>query len=296
MNAFVSLDCETLRRTLAATILRHVPTPGRWKTALDGVTLLRRDAPTEPGPCFYEAALTLVAQGVKTISMGARTIVYDQAHALLTAVDVPVLSRVARASRQAPFLAISLRLDMQMAADMLAQTEAPPQDRQSVPALSVEPISMPLLEAMVRLVHLLDTPQDIPVLQPLYAQETLYRLLCSPHREALQRMASADGRLRRVGRAIDWLKRHYAEPCRIEALAQNVGMSVSALHHHFKAATAQSPLQFQKCLRLQHAKRLIATGNDIAEACYAVGYQSPSHFSRDYRRWFGAAPSRDSTP
>lgn len=294
MRSETEAEIEPLRRRLVAAILPFVAADGATVAAIDGITLYRHAGPTEPHPCFYEPALTVVAQGAKAVVLGGHRVVYDQAHCLLTSVDLPVTSRVVRAGPAEPYLAVSLRLDLRLAGEMLA---AAPRARASGDAaadgLAVDRVSPGLLEAVVRLVGLLAAPADVAVLRPLYEREILYRLMTGPQGARLARLTAADGRLQRVARAIAWLKRHYAEPCRVEDLAAQVGMSVSALHHQFKAVTAQSPVQFQKQLRLQQARRLMLAGADAASAGFTVGYESPSHFSRDYHRLFGASPIRD---
>jgi AraC-like DNA-binding protein len=288
-------EIEPLRARLVAAILPFAPTAGAFATAIDGLSLYRRVAPTMLTPCFYEPALTVVAQGAKTVILGRQRFVYDQAHCLLTSVDLPATSQVTLASAAKPYLAVSLRLDLPLAGEMLAATARTTRAGPAGAALTADEISVPLLEAMIRLVGLLASPADVPVLRPLIEREILYRLMTGRQGARLVQLVSADSRLQRVARAIAWLKRHYADPCRVQDLADQVGMSVSALHHQFKVATAQSPVQFQKQLRLQQARRLMLSGADAATAGYEVGYESPSHFSRDYRRLFGAAPMQDVT-
>lgn len=162
------------------------------------------------------------------------------------------------------------------------------------PGMAVNPMDPQLLDAVIRLLRLLDSPHDIPILAPLVEREILYRLLSSEHGARLRQIALADHRLESVNRAISWLKRNYAEPFRIETVAREARMSASALHHHFKTVTAMSPLQYQKQIRLQEARRLmLAQAMDAATASHSVGYESPSQFSREYSRMFGAPPSRD---
>lgn len=286
-------DIEALRRQLVAALYAWTPSDGTFATVLDGLTLYRHDAPTEAKPCFYEPALTIVAQGAKAVMLGGKRYIYDQAHCLLTSVDLPVASQVFKACGTMPYLALSLRLDMRLVGEMVAQMPALAPTAVADPALNIGKVTAPLLDAAVRLIRLLSTPDDTAVLRPLYEREILYRLASGPQGPRLKRLVSADGRLRRVAKAVTWLKRHYAEPCRVDDLAAQAGMSVSSLHHQFKAVTAQSPVQFQKHLRLQQARRLMLAGCDAATAGFRVGYESPSHFSRDYRRLFGAAPMRD---
>jgi transcriptional regulator GlxA family with amidase domain len=160
-------------------------------------------------------------------------------------------------------------------------------------AFGVSPVTLPLLDPWLRLLALLDAPADIPVLAPLFEREILYRLLQGPQGGVLRQIALADGRLSQIRRAIMWIRAHYDEPLRIEALAEIAGMSGASFHRHFRAATAMSPLQYQKHLRLQQARRLLIANQDASQAGYAVGYESASQFSREYARAFGASPARD---
>lgn len=296
MNVPLDLSVETLRHRLAGLIDAHTPDNGAVSTAIAGLRLVCRPEQTEPAPCFYEPALTVVAQGAKTVMLGTARYIYDQSHCLFTAVDVPVCSQVTRACAKVPFLALSLRLDIEMTQALLAEIPPVPSPQTGTDngAFAIAPVSSRLLDAFVRLVRLLDTPADIDVLAPLICREIHYLLLTGAQGAQLRRLAAADGRLRRIARAVNWLKTHYSEPCRIVHLAGLAGMSVSSLHHHFKAVTGQSPLQFHKQLRLQEARQQIFAGLDVASAGYRVGYESPSQFSRDYRRLFGLPPGRDS--
>jgi AraC-like DNA-binding protein len=209
-------------------------------------------------------------------------------------VDLPVDARVVEAAAGRPYLAVRLSLDPAVVGELLADgTAAPPLGRPAR-GLAVTPVEPPLLDAVTRLVALLDSPQDVGPLSPLVLREITYRVLTGPHGLRLRQIAAAGAPAQRVARAIRWLKDHFADPLRVVALARQVGMSPSAFHLHFKGVTGMSPLQYQKRLRLQEARRLMLGGGiDAADAAFRVGYESPSQFGREYRRMFGASPRRD---
>jgi AraC-like DNA-binding protein len=227
--------------------------------------------------------------------VGEESYVYDASQYLAVSVDLPAVGNVIEASTESPYLCMTLAVDPRELAALIVETGGPaPRDDHDGRALFVSPLGAPLLDGFLRLVRLLDAPQDVAVLAPLILRELHYRLLQGEQFGRLAQMAIGDGRLRRVSGAIAWIKEHYAEPLQVDALAKRVNMSASALHAHFKAVTAVSPIQYQKGLRLQEARRLLMSGATSAEAvAYEVGYASPSQFSREYVRRFGEPPRRD---
>ncbi|WP_341476952.1 AraC family transcriptional regulator [Sphingomonas oleivorans] len=257
------------------------------------LSLIRASQPTEPRATVYEPALCIVAQGRKRAMLGATIFDYDPAKYLVVSVDLPIVGQVVEASEAEPFLCFRLELDVPALAALLLEM---PRDAGSGDSagLAVNAITPDLLDPVIRLMRLLERPADIPILAPLAEREILYRLLLCEQGALLRQIALADSRLSQINRAIGWIKRNYAAPFRIETVAREANMSPSSLHHHFKAVTAMSPLQYQKQVRLQEARRLIlAERADAATAGFAVGYESPSQFSREYRRLFGAPPVRD---
>jgi AraC-like DNA-binding protein len=243
---------------------------------------------------MYEPGLALVAQGAKQVLLGEENYRYDQANYLVTSIDLPVSSQVVDASPERPYLCVMLRFDARAIAELLADADLPASPVTAGRGIAVSPLSEELLDTVLRLVRLLVAPRDLPVLAPLIERELLYRLLTSEQGPRLCHVATAGSRSHQISHAIDWLKNHYREPLRIDALATVVNMSPSSLHHHFRAITAMSPLQYQKQLRLQEARRLMLAGHcDVASAAHRVGYESPSQFSREYSRLFGAPPLRD---
>lgn len=278
---------------LADVIDRHVSGSGIWTTALPRVSLIRADQASAPTPAVYEASLCLIAQGSKRVSIGDHSVVYDAAHYLLVSVDLPIVGHVIDASPDRPYLCCKIDLDPAMLADlMVGEGSAVP--RADLPVLGVYPSDPDLIDAACRLVGLLDRPETIRVLAPLIEREIVYRLMIGPHGPMLRHVATAGSHLNQVSRAISAIRRRFDVPIRIDEIAAEAGMSSSSLYAHFKAITRMTPLEYQKQLRLQEARRLMLVGGATAgTAGFAVGYDSPSQFSREYRRLFGAPPRQD---
>jgi AraC-like DNA-binding protein len=264
-------------------------------TAIDDLYLQRRISPTQPlyvaqWPCF-----ALVIQGRKSLTVGDEVLHYGVGDCLLVAVDLPVISCVTQASEAEPHLCMAMRINPSRLAALIDRLPtlralAP----EGVRGAAVNPASRELLDAALRMLRLLDRPDDIAAMAPLIEQEILYRLLTGPDGARLRHIAMAEGQSHRITKAVAWLRAHFAQPLRIETLADHVGMSQSSLHHHFKAVTNMTPVQYQKQLRLYEARRLmLVEGLDVGTAGYSVGYQSPSQFSREYRRLYGLSPARD---
>jgi AraC-like DNA-binding protein len=281
---------------LAAAIERHTAADGDYETAVPGLWLYRSSTPSEEHAVVYVPSLCVVTQGAKEVIVGGQVYRYDPAQSLLVSVDMPAQTHVADATPDRPCLAVRIPIDPAVVAELLADGSAVPPLGRPVRGLGVIDLEPPLLDAVGRLLGLLDSPDEIPALAPLVLREITFRLLVGPEGARLRQIASAGAPAQRVARAIRWLRDHYAEPLRIETLAKHVGMSPSALHLHFKSVTALSPLQYQKRLRLQEARRLMAgEGLDAGEAAFRVGYESQSQFVREYRRMFGESPHRDVT-
>ncbi|MGK5038318.1 AraC family transcriptional regulator N-terminal domain-containing protein [Janthinobacterium sp. LB3P118] len=281
---------------IAALISRHAPRNGDYATAIGNLTFHRQSSVTES--LFHAArpSVAIIAQGAKDVTLGSETFHYSRMQYLLTSVDLPVQVRVAQASEQQPHLCVVLGIDIADVAALL-DSDSDNAAQKILPAtrgISVSDVSPELLDAMLRLVRLLDKPGEIAALAPLIRRELTYRLLNGPVGARLRHMALASSQSHQVGQAIDWIKHHYAQPLRIEHLAGMANMSMSSLHHHFKAITAMTPMQYQKLLRLQEARRLMLVEQiDAGTAGYRVGYASESQFSREYSRQFGRAPMRD---
>ncbi|MBY9064093.1 AraC family transcriptional regulator [Sphingomonas yunnanensis] len=280
---------------LARAIARHLPADGTVATAIPGVTLIRASTPTLPMPVVYEPTVCFVAQGRKRALLGTAVYDYDPAHHLIASVGLPVVGAVTAASREAPYLSLQLDLDPRELAELaLDHPGIPGGDVVAPPGLTLGITAPALLDAATRLVALLDTPADAAALAPLVRREIHYRLLAAPEGAALRQLAQADTRLSQIGRAIRWIRDHYRERCPVDQAAAVAALSRSAFHHHFKAVTGLSPLAFRTRLRLQEARRLmLSEAIEAASAGYRVGYESPSQFSRDYARLFGAPPAAD---
>ena len=278
---------------LAAGIERRTGSDGVHPTEASALTLYRTSAPSEPLCAVYEPSLCIVAQGAKVVLLGEEKYRYDPAHFLLVSVDLPIAGQVIKASKAAPYLGLRVALDPAMIAEFLAGG-AKPEAGGPCRGLAVSPLDAPLLDAVCRLVDLLDHPRDLGALAPLLLKEITYRLLTGAQGARLRQIAADGGPAGRIAAAIRQLKDRYSQTLRVESLAREARMSASAFHQHFKNVTAMSPLQYQKRLRLQEARRLmLGEGLDAAAAAFRVGYESPSQFNREYRRHFGAPPRRD---
>jgi len=278
---------------LKSLVARHAR-PGAPATALAGVRATISSSPTEPIHCVNEPGVGLVVQGAKRTIVGDRVFEYGEGDFVVTSVDLPIASRIVRAGADVPYLACGLSLNPATIASLLLDT--PGIDELATPpcGMGVHAAPRVLVEAMVRLLRLLDTPRDAPVLRPLIEREILWRLLCGPQGGRVRQIGLADSRLAQVSHAIRHIRQHYAQALSIEQLAQVATMSESSFHRHFRAVTAMTPIQYQKQIRLQEARaRLMADAGDVAAIGYAVGYDSASQFSREYSRMFGAPPGRD---
>ncbi|MCR6476106.1 AraC family transcriptional regulator [Variovorax sp. ZS18.2.2] len=289
-------EAASLRARLRSHLLAHLPEAGDHVSALPGLALYRRDSPTEPASMLYEPSVGFVVQGRKRVVLGSDAYEYDAAKFVLTTMDLPTISHVLEAHPGRPCLSMMLKLDFALVqavgGEIDLQGIAVTDDTESGMAFGHMPTE--LLDAFVRLLALADKPRDIAIMAPLVLREITYRLLMAPSGGHLRRIARQDPRYDKILTAIAWLREHYAEAIRIEALAEVAAMGVSTLHHHFSAITHMSPLQYQKHIRLHEARRLLLTERlDATSAAYRVGYESVTQFSREYRRLFGNPPIRD---
>ncbi|MDB5538371.1 MAG: AraC family transcriptional regulator [Devosia sp.] len=280
---------------LKAAIAQFATADGIQATPVEGMSLVRISHPSEPMHAVHHPSLCLVAQGRKRVIAGDRVLSYDGAHFLVVSVDTPVIGQVIEATAEAPYLCVKLDLDAaEIAALLIEAGGVSTAAVDAEPSVALSPVTPELLDAAIRLVRLLERPEDIAVMAPMIKREILFRLLRSDQATKLQQIALAESRLQQVNRAIGWIKLNYRDAFAIETVAAEARMSPSALHFHFKAVTAMSPLQYQKQLRLQEARRLmLSEALDAATAGHRVGYDSPSQFSREYARVFGAPPLRD---
>lgn len=271
-----------------------LPTDGTIE-AFPGFRLSRSSSPTEPLQAVYEPSFCFVAQGSKQALLGGEMFRYNPRHYLIFTVDLPVTFQVEEASEEKPYFGFRLRLDPALVASVVMESDIQiKKGDASTKAMNVSSVDADLLDAVVRLVRLVETPAQRKVLAPLIIREIIYRLLIGGQGARLSHILAAGGDTHRISKAIGHLRKHFDEQLKMEEIARELGMSVSGFHHHFKSVTSMSPLQFQKHLRLQEARRLmLGEDMDAASAGFRVGYDDPSHFSREYKRHFGAPPHGD---
>ena len=274
--------------------MQVVPDDGA-ATPLPGLKLIRQSSPTPQGHGTSDPAFCVIAQGSKEILLGDRRYRYDPAHYLITTAELPIATRITEASPERPYLGVVLTLDPALVGSVIVEAGRGGARRHAVvTAIDVSPLDAGLLDAVVRLVRLVDTPTDAPVLAPLITRELVYRLLTGEQGDRLRQLTVLGGVTHRMAEAVARLRNAFDQPLRVEDLAREFGMSVSGFHQQFRTVTAMSPLQFQKQLRLQEARRLmLGEGLDAASAGYRVGYRDASHFTREYKRLFGAPPMHD---
>lgn len=277
--------------------LRHAPS-GLTITPVPRLEINVGQATTGKAPCLYRSMVCFILQGSKQVAMNDVLLDYDPAHYLISAIDLPLSGQILDADVGRPYVAVSLALDAALLADVASNMpqmrDVDPQSHKISIGIAVNPMTAPLRDTLLRLLSLLDTPGDIPVLAPMVERELLYRLLQSPQGRLLRQIAQPEGTLGRIRRSVAWIRENQNSHLRIEALCDVSGMSRASLHRHFLAITGFSPLQYHKQLRLQEARRLLLAGeNGASDVAFAVGYESASQFSREYVRQFGAPPTRD---
>ncbi len=293
----VDRGMEDILEALANSIARWTDKNDRLETAIPGLLFFRHDGPSQPFSGMYEPSICMVAQGSKRVILGDDAFVYDTHHYLITSVHLPTMVQILEASPKKPYLGLMLKLDLREVSQLMADSNLPPpRGQQSSRGMATGEVSLHLVTAFQRLIDLLAEPQDIPILAPVIQREITYRLLVGDQGARLRQIAAAGSQSQQIARAIEWLKGNFSQPLHIDDLAAQASMSNSTFHHHFRSITALSPLQYQKQLRLQEARRLmLAERMDAATAAFQVGYESPSQFSREYSRLFGAPPLRDVT-
>jgi AraC-like DNA-binding protein len=285
---------QSNRDELVERMARAIPEDGILEV-FPGLILGRSSQPTERVHSVFKPAFCVIAQGSKQVLLGEEVFRYDPGHYLISTVDLPIVSQVIEASKERPYFSFRLNLEASLVASVMMESgiEIKRGDA-SVKAMDVSSIDADLLDAVVRLARLLDAPNEIQVLAPLIIREIVYRLLREEQGARLGHLLASGGDTRRISRAIGHLRENFNQPLRIDDIARELGMSVSGFHHHFKSVTAMSPLQFQKQIRLQEARRLmLGEDMDAASAGFRVGYEDASYFSRDYKKLFGAPPQRD---
>lgn len=283
------------REELAERIARATPSDGVFEVR-PGLFFNRTSVLNQTVFGLVDPSFCVIAQGRKNIVLGDETFQYDPAHFLITTMGLPMTGEVIRATEEEPYLGLRLVLDPAVATSVLIESgvSQPRGDGLGVTGVDVSRLDADLLDAVVRLVRLTERPGEYAALSPLIMREILYRLAHGAQAHRLRHLATFGGQAHRMVRAVETLRRNFNKPLKVEEVAEGLGMSVSGFHAHFKAATAMSPLQFQKQIRLQEARRLMLSENlDAGEAGFRVGYEDQSHFSREYKRHFGEPPVRD---
>ena len=285
---------QAYRDELAELIGRAIREDGTVEP-LKGLYLNRVSSPREPLHSVYDPVFCVIAQGSKEVFLNNERYLYDSCHYLLVTAELPLVSHVVDASKERPYLSLRLELDPALVGSVMVEAgHSSPQNHADVRAINASSLDTGLLDAVVRLVRLVDTPAEAPFLAPLITREIIYRLWMGEQRDRLRHIAALGGYTSHIAKAIERLHQDFDQPLRIDSIARELGMSISGFHHHFKSVTAMSPLQFQKRLRLQEARRLmLGEGLDAASAAYRVGYHDASYFNREYKSLFGLPPMRD---
>lgn len=267
----------------------------RTDTGIPRVAMVQGEIPEHQLAAVYDPMINLILTGSKTMTVGNRTLRYDPVTYFVMSVDLPAVGSVHSAETGEPYLAVSLTLEPTIVANLLADLPRHAGGDLYSPGFSIAPVTDALLDAWVRMLRLMERPADIAALAPAYEREILYRVLQGPHGWMLRDIAAPGTALSRISIAIQWIRENFNRPLRVEALAAMAALSVSAFHRHFKAVTALSPLQYQKRIRLLHARSLLIAGEGNATSvAFGVGYESSTQFSREYSRYFGMPPSKDS--
>ncbi|KAB0492354.1 AraC family transcriptional regulator [Pseudomonas psychrophila] len=273
--------------------LRHAP-PGLNTTRIPRVDICVGHGSTIKAPCLYRSMICFILQGSKRVAINDHLLSYDSEQYLISALDLPLIGQILDTEDGQPYVAVSLVLDPAILAELAATMPLIRESEQKGIGITINPMTASLRDTLLRLLSLLDTPDDIPVLGPMAERELIYRLLQGPQGRLLRQIAQPDGALDSIRRAVAWIRDNYNARLRIEALCDASGMSRASLHRHFRSMTGLSPVQYQKQLRLQEARQLLLTGEHRAsDVAYVVGYESASQFSREYHRQFGTPPARN---
>ncbi|WP_456295475.1 AraC family transcriptional regulator [Vibrio sp. AK197] len=270
----------------------HV-TVGGSKSVYPNYSVFWSSNATCPVTTLYEPMLCLVLQGEKEVTVGEQVFRYTPGDFFINSIELPIATQIIQASQDAPYISLSITLDPDKLAQVITESGMDKREPAQRECFVLSKASDDLLAPLSRLFELLDTPDDAAFLAPMIERELLYRLLQSDQQEILRQITGNDYRVNKIRDVINWVKEHYAESMSIKGLTEQAGMSQASLHRHFRSATGMTPLQFQKTIRLQEARKLLVEGKDVSETAYAVGYESPSQFSREYSRLYGIAPSVD---
>lgn len=287
------MSATAVTAAMVRVVQQKTPLAGDHRTAIPELTLHRRNKPTQVVHCIYSLGMAVTLQGAKHVLLGDKPLSYGPGQSLLTTIDLPVSYHITRATSVEPYLGVMLKFDPSLLMQIAATLDAP-RNNKTLEPLSLHRLDAPVLDALFRLVLLLDEPKLIPQLSPLLQREILVRLLHGPHGAHLWNLLHAAGPTQKIAQAVNWIRRHFAEEMRVEELAETTHMSPTTFRQHFRSITGMSPVQFQKLLRLQEARQIMLDQNLSAGSASAlVGYESASQFSREYRRLFGASPMAD---
>ena len=294
-NTSISSSDSALDNKLSGLIASLIGQKARIDTDVPGLSLHRWTEPTDPTSYMLAPSICLIGQGRKRLFLGEETFIYDAEHFLITSVELPVVTQIIEASPEKPYLGLTMELDLRLISQLMIDNQITPDKKQTDRCgIGVSRVPGNLNDAFCRLLSLASQPEDIVPLAHLIRQEIFYRLLKSDQGPRLRAITSNANHGYQIARTIEWMKENFSKPVKVEDLANNSGMSVSAFHNHFRSMTAMSPLQFQKKMRLNEARRLmLAEHLDASKAAFEVGYESPSQFSREYSRLFGAPPMKD---
>lgn len=286
---------EQTNAYLKEKMLQWLPEQNRISTPIEGLMLSRQDSVSHAESCFYQPMIAIVVQGFKRSMLTNAEYNYGAKHCMVVSLDMPGVYHITEASPEEPFLSISIKLDKYIISQLLTELPvAPDSMSEAVSPVVVSEVSNEVLEAFLRLVELLDTPERIPVLAPMIIREIHFHLLNGVEGDCLRMVNTSGTKANQIAQAINWLRSNYAEPLNVNNLAKLVNMSTSTFHRHFRQVTTYSPLQFQKQLRLHEAERLmLLEGKDVKTAAFGVGYESTTQFNREYKRQFGESPYRD---
>lgn len=291
-------ECNSLKKSLGQLterIAQLTQEDGLYESGVAGLSLFKSSQTTPPTSNLYEPCICLIAQGAKRITLGDEGYTYDAQHFLISSVNLPTIVQLTQASPSKPCLGLTLKLNLSEISQLMLDCNIPPPPAQRTSrGMAIGRNTTPLIAAFVRLLDLCRTPQDINIIAPLIEREILYYLLMGEQGVRLRQIALMRSQGYRVAQTIEWLKNNFTTSLPVNELAERANMSASTFHQHFRTLTAMSPLQYQKWLRLNEARRLMLSDNhDAASAAFAVGYESPSQFSREYSRLFGTPPARD---
>ncbi|MDF4733035.1 AraC family transcriptional regulator [Vibrio parahaemolyticus] len=288
-------DMNTAAAVLAEKIQKWTGDATQFDTEIPGLKLSRWTTPTQPTSYSHNPSICLIAQGKKRVLLGEDSFTYDTNHFLISSVNLPITANIVEATEEAPYLGLIMELDLQEISQLIVDSELSfNSSKEAQKGIAVGELSAYLQDAFIRLMALLDEPENIKILAPVIKREIFYRLLMTEQGARLNQIVTTGSHSHQIAKAIDWLKNNFVKPLSVGDLAAYSGMSKSAFYTHFRSMTSMTPLQFQKKLRLSEARRLMLTENlDAIATTFKVGYESPSQFSREYSRLFGAPPSKD---